>query len=222
MMAIMKISRARAAALVLLLTLTLPISATAEDANVTLRDLLFREGTLDGVDSEATLLYRREAESVLLPRLEERSAGLLALSFHPGGAAARLELRQGDRSRGLGVFPTGAGNPMIMFFLESVVRDMARATGGSPFYIRNRVKEALLRPAVPREDDATGVRTVDVRPFENDLNLARMRGFGDLVLSATVSEETPGWYLRLVAEAPGPGGSAYRSSLEFERVEATK
>ena len=222
MMAIMKLTCGTAAALACFLTLTLPTAAMAEDRIVAVRDFLFLEGTLDDVDPESTILYRREAESVLLPGLKQSSSGVLALSFPPGGSAARLELRQGERSRGLGVFPVGAGNPMIMFFLESVVRDMARATGGSPFYIRNRVKEALLGPAVPREGETAGVRTVSVRPFEDEPDLARMRGFGELVLSATVSEETPGWYLRLVAEASRPGQTAYRSSVEFERVEARK
>ena len=32
---------------------------------------------------------------------------------------------------------------MLLYFLEATVRDMARATGGSPFYIRNRMREAL-------------------------------------------------------------------------------
>lgn len=222
MMAIMKRYLTTAAALASLLTLPLLDAAKAEEGSVVVRDIFFREGTLDGVDSETTLLYRREAESVLLPRLEERSTGLLALSLQSDRANARLELRQGDKSRGLGVFPAGAGNPMIMFFLESVVRDMARATGGSPFYIRNRVKEALLLPADPRGSDTPGIRTVNVRPFEGDQNLDRMRGFGDLILSATVSEDTPGWFIKLVAEAPGPGGSTYRSSLEYERAEETK
>ena len=221
-MAIMKQSLPTATALACFLTLPLLAAATAEDRTVTIRDIIFAEETLEGIDTESTLLYRREVESVLLPRLDERSAGLLALSFQSDGKTARLELRQGDKSRGLGEFPVGAGNPMIMFFLESVVRDMARATGGSPFYIRNRVKEALLSPMEPRDSDAPGVRTVNVRPFESDLNFARMRGFGNLILSATVSEDTPGWYLRLSAEAAGVGGPAYRSSVEFERVEVTK
>ena len=44
-----------------------------------------------------------------------------------------------------------------------------------------------------------------------------MKGFGDLELRVTMSEDVPGWYMSLVAEASG--GSVYRSELLFDRVD---
>ncbi len=58
-----------------------------------------------------------------------------------------MTLHQGSQSRGLGNYPASVGNPLIMYFLESVLSDLAAQSGGSPFYMRNRVKEALLRDA---------------------------------------------------------------------------
>ncbi|NIY99214.1 hypothetical protein HC022_24280, partial [Salipiger sp. HF18] len=120
------------------------------------------------------------------------------------------------------------GNPMIMYFYESVIRDMAETVGGSPFYIRNRVKEALVQPAeiVTGEASFGGsevpTQTVILRPFEGDPNAGKMQGFGGLELSVTMSEEVPGWYLSLVATAPGADGApgAYVSELRFDTVAA--
>ena len=45
---------------------------------------------------------------------------------------------------------------MIMYFVETVTRDMGESAGGSVFYIRNRIKEALVTPteAVAGEAEA--------------------------------------------------------------------
>ena len=37
-----------------------------------------------------------------------------------------------------------SANPLLLYFLETTVRAMAEATGGSPYYIRNRIREALV------------------------------------------------------------------------------
>jgi len=113
-----------------------------------------------------------------------------------------------------------------MVFYESVIRDMSETAGGSPFCIRIRVKEALVRPAEIETGEAAfggetvATRTVTLRPFLEDPNRDRMMGFGDLELRVTMSEEVPGWYLSLVAEAPGAEGSeaGYVSAMRFEQV----
>ena len=139
---------------------------------------------------------------------------------------ATLEFRQDGKHRNLGSFPASVGNPMIMVFYESVIRDMAETAGGSPFYIRNRVKEALVQPAEIETGEAefagetVATRTVTLRPFLDDPNRDRMMGFGDLELRVTMSDAVPGWYLSLVAEAPGAQGTeeGYVSALRFEQV----
>ena len=181
--------------------------------------LLFRNGTLDAVDRDTELHYSRTVQNRLQPEADARDTGRIAILFDEGDMA-RLEFRQDDKGRALGRFPANVGNPMIMVFYESVIRDMAESAGGSPFYIRNRVKESLVQPAQiePGEAVVNGktvpTQTVRLRPFEDDPNQARMRGFGDLTLSVTMSEAVPGWYLSLVAEA-----EAYRSEMTFDKVE---
>lgn len=195
-------------------------------------DLLFRNGTLDTLSRNTTLIYTRSVQNTLKPETVDRDTGDVALSLREGDSdreIAQLEFRQEDKHRSLGVFPASVGNPMIMFFYEAVVRDMAESAGGSPFYIRNRVKEALVTPSdvEPGEAVVNGVRvktqTVRLVPFAKDPNRERMKGFGDLTLSVTMSDAVPGWYVSLVAEA-APEGSApvYRMAVEYQGTEAAQ
>lgn len=194
-------------------------------------DLLFRNGTLDDVRQGGDLVYHREVINALNPLATERDTGDIVLSFEPGDTPmAHLQFRQGDRHRSLGVFPASVGNPMIMVFYESVVRDMADSAGGSPFYIRNRVKESLIQPSEVEQGEAVidgrtvQTQTIRLHPFADDPNSERMRGFGNLELRVTMSDAVPGWYLNLVAEAPGPENQApvYRSEMRFDRVEQSQ
>lgn len=190
-------------------------------------EMLFRTGTLDTVPRNSELVYSRTVSNALKPEAAQRDTGDVALSFREGEAVmALLEFRQDGKHRALGSFPASVGNPMIMYFYETVVRDMAEAAGGSPFYIRNRVKEALVAPSdiVAGEAVLNGetveTRTIRMLPFADDPNIDRMRGFGDLELRVTMSEAVPGWYMTLEAEAAG--GEVYRSILTFDRQDTAQ
>ena len=187
-------------------------------------DMLFKDGTLDGIDRGAELVYTRAVTNTLDAESGERDSGDIALGFREGQAdMAMLEFRRDGKYRSLGVFPASVGNPMIMYFYETVVRDMAQSAGGSPYYIRNRLKDALVQSTEVEEGEATvngktvATNTIRLYPFAGDPNADRMKGFGDLELRVTMSPDVPGWYMSLVAEASG--GDVYRSELRFERLE---
>lgn len=212
----------------LALGLAAPVRAASLDGQESY-DLLFRSGTLDTVERSNALTYSRAVVNRLKPQTEDRDTGMIVLKFPPAEAGiARLEFRQGQKHRGLGVFPASVGNPMIMYFYESVVRDMAESAGGSPFYIRNRVKDALIEPTQSKDGsaqwDGTTIETttIELAPFAGDPNRERMQGFGDLTLTITMSDAVPGWYLKMVAEVPGAGAPIYRSEVLFEGVEAAQ
>lgn len=199
-------------------------SADAEQAY----NLMFQNGVLDTIPRDKEIIYQRTVTNRLRPDTAERDTGDIALRFRDdGNEMAHLEFRQNDKHRAMGVFPASVGNPMIMVFYESAIRDMAESAGGSPFYIRNRVKDALIQPAEIVEGEAVvngktvPVKTILMRPFAEDPNRGRMQGFGNLVLSVTVSEEVPGWYLSLLAEAVPEGKvtAVYRSEMQFEEMQ---
>ncbi len=199
----------------------LPAAALSEEVY----DLLFKTGTLDEMSRDAVLDYRREVSIRENDALGERSSGTVRLTFAPE-QMAELEFRKDGKHRKIGEFPATVGNPMIMYFVETTIRDMAGTAGGSPYYIRNRVKAALLQ-SVPVETETVrygghdvAARSVTLHPFEDDPNIARMRGFGDLELTVVMSDDVPGWYYSLTARAQGNEETpAYISTLVLEPVE---
>lgn len=194
-------------------------------------DLLFKTGTLDDVPAESKLIYTRDVINTLKPETAERDTGQIELGFKAGDPPrARLKFTQGEKYRNLGEFPARVGNPIILYFVETVIRDMSETAGGSPFYIRNRVKESLVEPGRMDSGETTysgatvASHTVAISPFEGDPNGDRMKGFGDLMLEVTMSEEVPGWYHTLRAYVPGPDGGApvYSSTLTFKATQAAQ
>lgn len=102
--------------------------------------------------------------------------------------------------RKIGPFPVSGGDPSLTFFLETTARDMASLTGGSPFYIRNRLKDALFRGGqIQTEGDA---RVAVFTPFKDDKNAERMMGFQSLELRFTLND--PKQPIRLMQARTGP------------------
>ena len=138
---------------------------------------------------------------------------ILAEGIDPSDGQPVLELTQTteSRDRKIGPFPISGGDPVLTFFLEQTARDMATLTGGSPHYIRNRMKDALFRGGeIARDGDVT---TATFHPFEEDPNAERMNGFQSLTLTFVMGDPTdPIRELRAVAgDTPG-----YRNELVLE------
>ncbi|WEX90605.1 hypothetical protein PZN02_004159 [Sinorhizobium garamanticum] len=195
-------------------------------------ELLFRSTALKGLEavpgnSEAgrsTLVY----DKVISGTNVGQTGGSfgIGLKIEPNDNVA-MTLYQGTRSRGLGNYPASVGNPVIMYFLENVLADVAAQSGGSPFYMRNRIKEALLRDAqvmpvsLHYENRDIAAREVTIRPFTKDKARERMGRFAELALAVTVSEDIPGWYYSLVATVPAAAGGAeagYSNAITLKRA----
>lgn len=200
---------------ILFLLVCLTTASTAPAAET--YDLIFRNGTLDGLSRTQPLVYRQEVHIAAHPEAATRLEGEIRLTFAPE-EMADLTFHRDEGKRLLGSFPATVGNPMIMYFTEAVIRDMASTAGGSPFYIRNRIKEALVSPAEVEQDQAmigeqaVEAQTIRLYPFQNDPNRERMQGFADLTLSITMSEVAQGWYVQLDARA----GDTYHRTLSLQ------
>ena len=114
-----------------------------------------------------------------------------------------------------------------MVFLESTTRAIAEIAGGSPFYIRNRLREALARETVCKSQTAiimaqkTAVTQRTVHPFLTDPNAARMGPFANLALRFSYGECVPFVLHSLSATAMHPDGDVvYQERILFQSVEA--
>lgn len=184
-------------------------------------DLIFKMGTLDDVSQTEGLTYDRETIIATNPDYADRNTGNVALAFALDDMAT-LKFTKGQQYRNLGQFPATVGNPIIMYFVETVLRDVAQEAGGSPFYIRNRIKEALVMTVpiddtiVPFAGDDVSAKQIVLKPFEEDDNREKMGVYGNLSLTFVMSDEVPGWYVSLTAEALNDeGDSDYLNALRL-------
>ncbi len=213
--------------------LAIALAAGAADAGEA-QDRLFATGLLDSVETGHRLVFahQRSGSAVVGPALAPIENGrveiLLAPSEVSDGRSAEVSLHDGVRVRQLDPVPASAGNPLLMVFMETSVRMMAAATGGSPFYIRNRMRDALRTQdaGVPVEVEIDGATAPGVRygfrPFAGDPNAGRMGAFADLEFSFVLSDAAPGGFAVLETVAgPNPGGdAAFRETMTFQALEA--
>jgi len=184
---------------------------------VEIYDLIFKQGTLSGVTEG--LNYDRQIIVAANPEYGARHTGSVELDLAADDMAT-LKFVQGDQYKNLGAFPATVGNPIIMYFVETVLRDVAHEAGGSPFYIRNRIKDSLITQAPITEQTVTfsghdmTAQQITLRPFEDDASYDRMGIYGDLAITFTMSEDVPGWYVSLAATTPDVDGMpGYRNVL---------
>ncbi len=187
-------------------------------------DSLFAEGIFADVPAGEELRYSHLRSGPDAPDFRPVADGRLILAKPKSGPPRlTLTLTSDGRSQSLPDFPVQGGNPVLLVFLESVSRSMATLTGGSPFYIRNRIKDALRDGGVaepieqPLLDGTIAAKALTLRPFQTDPNRDRMGEFADLTLRFVVSDTAPGRILGLSADTPRSGGG-YHESLSLTEI----
>jgi hypothetical protein len=162
--------------------LVLATSAAAGEV----QDRIFEVGLLKEVATGQTLVYDRTRSGSLMSEAVpaiDRGAIEVAVVESDDGRAARIELRTGDQPTSRSMVPADGGHPVMLVFLETSARSMAELTGGSPFYIRNRMREALGAevPLEPIELSLDGeqvpAQSATFQPFKDDPNRAQMGAF---------------------------------------------
>jgi hypothetical protein len=172
--------------LVLALLLAPVASALAGEAG----DAVFAERGPWSLGKE-TLVWTQTVKGPEAEGFRAVEGGTLTLSetVDPSDGKPVLQINHdsNDFDRKVGPFPISGGDPVLTFFLERTSRDMAALTGGSPFYIRNRMKDALFGAgSLTRDGDTVEAR---FKPFEGDPNATRMDGFETLELVFTLGDD---------------------------------
>ena len=136
--------------------------------------------------------------------LPEALEGAELVLERKGGEPGRLSLSlaplAGAPGRVLTEIAAGAPNPVLLFWLENVVRAGAVQTGGSPFYLRNRIREALVEAEI--SPDAEALNRLELKPFAalGAEEAARLGAFASLRLEIVWEAGAPGQLLELKAE----------------------
>ena len=160
--------------------------------------------SLDGKELRWTVHVEGPEQPGFLPI--DNGSVTLAETIDPSDQQPVLQLTQktDSRTRQIGPFPISGGDPVLTFFLEQTARDMAGLTGGSPYYIRNRIKDALFRGGQIARQGEESVATFT--PFAEDPNAARMKGFETLTLTFVLGDpKQPIRELRAETQGDMPG-----------------
>ena len=194
-----------------------------------LTDLIMAPGTLTDLPADSVMRYTHDrrlpgipagqalpgvATGVPLPDAVVDGEVLMTLTPGDSGTQIVMTRIEADQTKPIASFPAEGPNPVLIFFLENVVRNMAAQTGGSPFYIRNTVR-ATLAKAAP-DLSGNGPQTVTLTPFEADPNAARMGDWGKLTVDLTFDPADPGMITQLAAHA-GDGPGTYSETLTLEQ-----
>lgn len=211
--------------------LFLPVAAFAGAAS----ERLFTEGVLSSVELGTELVYshtRVGAErSELIQWIDDGEMRVALKTGQDGSKEAVISMHsEGKKRRELTPLPVSIGNPILITFLESSLRAMANLTGGSPFYIRNRIKASLrdggTLTQIQAEVDGKMVEAQQIVfiPFQHDKNRDKMGDFADLQLRFVMSDTAPGGFVLFsAATRPHADGAiafqeeiAYRTSVAGE------
>lgn len=181
----MTILRKLAIALTLSVSFGAPMAAVANEAG----DLVFTErGPWQLKDQGPVWAWNVVAPTgVDLHSIKDGTLSLIEITDPSDGKPVLQLVEKGTGpERRIGPFPTDGGDPSVVFFLESIARNMAASTGGSPFYIRNRIKDAIFRGGEIQTEGDTQVAVF--RPFAADPNKDRMKPFDQLEMRFTLAD----------------------------------
>jgi hypothetical protein len=204
----------------LLFALSCPALAGPDAAS-----LLFEAPALTGVPSGTTLIYRLERTAAgsgagahdgapgPLPSLSTLELSL-NLDAETGEREAKIEIVTGERRQPAGSFPSVVGNPVLLVLLERDVGEMSRTLHGSPYYIRNRIREALGETTLAEPArmifggrEVEGWR-VSVTPFAQDRNRDKLREYAAKRYEFLLSDAVPGSLYEVRMMTPGTDGAA--------------
>lgn len=221
-------------ALVAAASIAAPASLTAAPAT----EMIFDESIAADLPLGTVLRYDYEKIVPHQPEAEANPGKEVVAGFDEGSVAWTL-VEGPDEARGvqmvlsrdgngvdLPLMPTSGGNPLAVVFLEQVSRSISGLSGGSPFYIRNRMKEALLTEGaqtsatVTVEGGEAEVESVTLAPLADDPNAHKMRGLDALEMTFTYGDDVPGGIYALEAELlNGDGVAVYHEVMTFQSAE---
>lgn len=189
-----------------LLILAAAVVAPAEARPV---DRLFTEPHLAMLEPGVALTYEHVRK---IHAAEGRANGFeeaIRMERDAADAPVVVTMNLHSAPRRLDPFRGMTGNPVLMVFLESVVNVVSETTGGSPFYIRNRIREAMRERMTEQPLSVTHAGAeiaaweLEIRPFESDPNVQALGDFRQLRLTFTLSDAAPGAFLSLAASTEG-------------------
>ncbi|MGA0531186.1 hypothetical protein [Hansschlegelia sp. KR7-227] len=160
--------------------------------------------------SELNYHFARTADD---PKLDPSFEDSVKLRVAPDGKAEAVIVDLFSDKRAYSIGPIArSGNPVVIAVLENDIREMQKVLGGSPYYMRNRIMDAIRAgeqvEATTFDYDGRSVEgwKVTLKPFLRDQNRDKLGAYADRTYEITFSEGVPGGLYALKSVTPKSGG----------------
>lgn len=126
---------------------------------------------------------------------------------------ANVVIHRGEKEGEAGPFPTRNGNPISLVLLEREVKELAQLSKGSPFYLRNRLRDHLAAGTVePARFSFDGHEVegwkLTMTPFADDPNKDKLLELAGRRYQFLYSQAVPGGLYEIRVVTPGKDGAA--------------
>ncbi|TCK31579.1 hypothetical protein EV667_1690 [Ancylobacter aquaticus] len=186
-------------------------------ASPTASELFFEKPYLSKIEPGTTLTYAYKhvtAEAKLGDGFDETlELKVGAPADDPSKRIADVLIHRGGKEGEAGPFPTMNGNPIALILLERDVKELAQLSKGSPFYLRNRVREHLASGTVTPARLTFEGREVEgwkltMRPFTEDPNKDKLQELVGRRYEFLFSDAVPGGLYSIDVVTPKADGAA--------------
>lgn len=199
----------------------------APDKGPTAVDLLFNTKHLDSVKKGDVVNYKFKREVQDMRNggdpFEDDIVIKITGETPENAKNVKLNIFTGDRARAGIETPGMTGNPMLIWQLNRCVASYSKVAGGSPMYLKGKIREALGKDAkVETAQFEIDGKTVDghkvtIVPFANDPAKNRMNGYENSIMEFLVSNQVPGYLYAMKANyfSNGKGTPKIQESVTF-------
>jgi len=134
----------------------------------------------------------------------------------------KVDLFSGANRRPAGPFEDMSGNPILSLFLEHHIEVLSQIYHANPRYLKNAIRAAFRDKA---EIDEAKVMVdgkplpgwrVQITPFKDDPNKARLNGLDAMTYQFLVAKDLPGEIADIKVTAPGPNAVLLDEGVSYE------
>jgi hypothetical protein len=178
-------------------------------------DILFERPQLLALNVGESLSYSYRFQSadanLFGPAVDDKIGLRIEPGDTPDKRRVEVDLFSAERHRAAGPFDDMSGNPLLSLMLEENLQRLANIFQANPRYMKTAIRMALRNAkALPDKADgfdaAAPAWKVEVTPFKDDANKARMHGLDTLTYVFRVSAAAPGEIYQIDIAARDPAG----------------
>ena len=204
----------RAAALALALALAGTVQAQAPQDFSPAERALFMTNQLANLRPPTALRYAYNKAGSMEEAFDDQVTLQLRAQANGNCCVASAEFLGGARRLSLPEVEAGEGNPVILYFLERDIREMARLTKGQMNYFRKRIRLAVFNGAridelkLPYRGKDVAARQITINPYADDPLRARFEKLANKQYVFTLSDAVPGGVYSIRTRIDAPAGAS--------------